>query len=519
MRRLLTAVLIILVFLPVLYGQVRLNETTKIDFATIEQGKKILGAKDDYIEHFSKFDLQAKIKTDKDVTLENYLKNATDAVIDWTDEQKESLQPVLEELKDDLAFLKWNFPETVYLIRTDGREEAGASYTRGNGVVLQIIRGGPGSKGLILHELFHILTRHNPEMRDKLYEVIGFKKCNEIKMPAALSDITIANPDAPLNQHYIELTYAGEKVCAVPIIYSREPKYDANEGASFFQYMDVKLLIVRQDEADKQFKAVLKDDKPMLAGFDEVEGLYEQVGRNTGYIIHPEEMLADNFAILASGRTDVPSPEIPAKMRAILAKEEPKAETEPKIIKLVKPQMQGGKPLMEALKDRKTTREYSDRELPEQVLSNLLWAAFGINREDSGKRTAPTAMNRQEIDIYVAMSDGLYLYDAKEHSLKQTLTEDIREATGMQPFVKDAPVNLVFVADLTKMGGGSEQNKIFNAGTDTGFISQNVYLYCASEDLATVVRGMVDKDNLSKIMKLRDDQRIILAQTVGFPKN
>jgi SagB-type dehydrogenase family enzyme len=200
-----------------------------------------------------------------------------------------------------------------------------------------------------------------------------------------------------------------------------------------------------------------------------------------------------------------------------LASEEQMQE-QAKAIKLPKPQMTGGMPLMEALLARQTRREYSSKELSEQMLSNLLWAAFGINRPDSGKRTAPSAMNMQEIDIYVATADGLYLYDAKENALNPILSEDIRAATGPQPFVKDAPVNLVFVADFSRMRG-SEENKVFYSATDTGFISQNVYLFCASEGLATVVRGYVERDMLAKVMKLRDDQKIILAQTVGYPKN
>lgn len=179
--------------------------------------------------------------------------------------------------------------------------------------------------------------------------------------------------------------------------------------------------------------------------------------------------------------------------------------------------MTGGMPLMEALKARQTQREYSSEKLSEQMLSNLLWAAFGINRPDSGKRTAPSAMNMQEISIYVATADGLYLYDAKENALIPIFSEDIRAATGPQPFVKDAPVNLVFVADFAKMRG-SEENKVFYSATDTGFISQNVYLFCASEGLATVVRGYVERDKLAEVMKLRGDQKIVLAQTVGYPK-
>ena len=189
-----------------------------------------------------------------------------------------------------------------------------------------------------------------------------------------------------------------------------------------------------------------------------------------------------------------------------------------KPIQLPKPQMDGGKPLMQVLKDRKSSRAFSTEELPMQVLGNLLWAAFGINRPDTGHRTAPSAVNWQEIDIYVATADGLYLYEAKGHTLQPVLAKDIRAETGMQPFVKDAPVELIYVADYSRMGKGADEGKNLNAAEDTGFISENAYLFCASEGLATVVRGSVPKTDLAKTMKLRPDQKIILAQTVGYPK-
>ncbi len=188
-----------------------------------------------------------------------------------------------------------------------------------------------------------------------------------------------------------------------------------------------------------------------------------------------------------------------------------------KRIDLPKPRMEGGKPLMRALKDRSSSREYSSKKLPMQVLSDMLWAAWGINRED-GKRTAPSSTNRQEIDVYVAMAEGLYLYNAQDNTLEQVLAKDIRAITGKQDFVKDAPVNLIFVANYSKMGDGTDQQKAVTSGMDTGFISQNVYLYCASEGLATVVRGWVDKPALEKAMGLRPDQKVVLAQTVGYPK-
>jgi nitroreductase len=186
-------------------------------------------------------------------------------------------------------------------------------------------------------------------------------------------------------------------------------------------------------------------------------------------------------------------------------------------IKLPSPRTEGGKPLMQALKERRSSREFSTEKLPLPVLSNLLWAAFGINR-DSGYRTAPSASNRQEIDIYVATGDGLYLYDAKEHQLQQVSAEDIRALTGTQAYVKEVPVNLVYVADLAKGRRTKPEDVEFYSGTNAGFIGENVYLFCASEGLATVVRASIDRPALAKAMGLRTDQKIALAQSVGYPK-
>ena len=184
-------------------------------------------------------------------------------------------------------------------------------------------------------------------------------------------------------------------------------------------------------------------------------------------------------------------------------------------VQLPPPQMDGGRPLMQVLKDRKSTREFRPDKLPMQTLSNLLWAGFGINRPD-GRRTAPSASNKQEIDIYVATADALYVYDAKTNRLHVLLREDLRVKTGTQPFVSEAPVNLIYVADLAKTGTDSEERDM-DVGADTGVIAENVYLFCASEGLSTVVRGSIDRVTLSKAMTLRANQRIVLAQTVGYP--
>jgi len=193
---------------------------------------------------------------------------------------------------------------------------------------------------------------------------------------------------------------------------------------------------------------------------------------------------------------------------------------ENKSIKLPSPLMTGGRPLMEVLKDRQTTRTFAQTKLPLQTLSNLLWAAWGYNRPEKGLRTAPSASNQQEIDLYVAMEEGLYLYDAKALELKMILAKDLRKATGTQRFVGSVPVNLIYVADHKRMysGRADEETMRFYSAANAGYISQNVYLYCASEGLGTVVRGLVDRDALAKEMRLRPEQKVILCQSVGYPK-
>ena len=170
---------------------------------------------------------------------------------------------------------------------------------------------------------------------------------------------------------------------------------------------------------------------------------------------------------------------------------------------------------MQVLKDRKSTRDFRPDKLPPQTLANLLWAGFGVNRHD-GRRTARSASNHQEIDIYVATADGLYVYDAEGNRLHAVLHDDVREKTGIQPFVGNAPVNLVYVADLAKAGTDSAERDM-DVAADTGFIAENVYLFCASEGLATVFRGSVDHAKLARTLKLPDQQFVTFAQTVGYP--
>jgi nitroreductase len=177
---------------------------------------------------------------------------------------------------------------------------------------------------------------------------------------------------------------------------------------------------------------------------------------------------------------------------------------------------QGGKPLMEALQLRRSIREYSERPLPLQILSDLLWAAFGINRP-SGDRTAPYWRHIMVIDIYAAMADGVWLYEPKAHKLLPYMGGDIRADTGLQDFVAGAPLNLVYVAHGERMGDIPAEDRRLYASVDTGFIGQNVYLFCASEGLATVFRGAVDYNKLAHTLGLPGSQFVTFAQTVGYP--
>lgn len=183
-------------------------------------------------------------------------------------------------------------------------------------------------------------------------------------------------------------------------------------------------------------------------------------------------------------------------------------------IKLPKPETDGE--LIQALRSRKSTREFSARPVSLDLLSTLLWVAFGINRPATRGRTAPSAHGWQEIDIYIALADGLYRYDASAHAMTRLVAKDLRPLTGIQDYVATAPVNLLYVVDFSRMGDASEEDRLFFAATDAAVIAENVYLFCAARGLATVVRGLVDRKKLAAAMSLRRDQRIVLAQSVGF---
>ena len=186
-------------------------------------------------------------------------------------------------------------------------------------------------------------------------------------------------------------------------------------------------------------------------------------------------------------------------------------------IKLPAPDKRGGLPLMQALAKRRSSREFARRPLPLPILSSLLWAAFGVNRRGGG-RTAPSALDAQEIDVYVALPDGAYLYDAKTHALRLVAASDLRRVTGYQDFVDEAPLDLVYVADHRRMRMVPVAQRESYASAAAGAIAQNVYLYAASAGLATVIRAWIDRNAVADALGLGHDEHVVLSQTMGYAR-
>jgi SagB-type dehydrogenase family enzyme len=187
-------------------------------------------------------------------------------------------------------------------------------------------------------------------------------------------------------------------------------------------------------------------------------------------------------------------------------------------LELPPPERSGGMPLHAALAVRRSVRGFAPDALPLPVLSQLLWCAFGRNRDDGG-RTAPSAINAQEIEVYAALPEGAYRYDAGAHALSLVAGSDLRCVTGYQDFVDDAPLDLVYVADHARLRLVPVEQRNTYSSAATGAIAQNVYLYAASAGLATVLRGWIDRAAIADALGLTHDQQVVLSQTVGYPKH
>jgi hypothetical protein len=320
---------VVLMALGACQAQVKLSGDTVVTFATVDEGRQILTTRDDFIRALSPFDRAARVKADKEVSEKEFLEFLGHNVLDWTAAEKALLVSTLERIKAPFDRLALPWPQVIYAVKTTGNEEGGAPYTRGQALILPKSVLPPSRRldaRLVSHELFHILSRSNPGLRDRLYQAIGFEKCAAIEFPETLKDRKITNPDAPGNDHCIRVQVAGADTWAVPILYSRTPHYDVKGDGEFFRYMQFQLLLVDRQGDAPAAKPQYEGSQPRFVYVTEVAGFYEQVGRNTQYVIHPEEILADNFADLVLQDRPVPSPEILKKMQAVLT-EKPAART------------------------------------------------------------------------------------------------------------------------------------------------------------------------------------------------
>lgn len=294
----------------------KLQEGTELVFAEVEDAKKRLTTKDAFIESLSSFDRSARLKTDKYVSEKEFLEHIANQIRPWVPYEKNRIRAVVVSIANKLGRLKLNFPRKILLIKTTGKEEGKAAYCRPNAVVLpqnMLHKRNVGLENLVTHELFHILSSNNPKLKEALYEVINFKKCNDVKLPNKLRQIKITNPDAPKNDHYVEVQYKGQVVKVVPIIYSSVPKYDVEKGGEFFRYLKLQLLVMEKVGNNWQFKHGT-DAEPVLLEVREVPDYFNKIGMNTNYIIHPEEVLAENFVLMVQGTKTLKSKWIIEKM-------------------------------------------------------------------------------------------------------------------------------------------------------------------------------------------------------------
>ncbi len=330
MSRLIAMCSLVLAMMGVCQAQFKLSGDAVVTFVTADEGRKLLTTRDDFVRALSPFDRAARLKTDRDVSEKEFLEFVAQNVRDWTEAEKAALGTALDRLRAPLDRLALPWPKAIYAVKTTGAEEGAAAYTRGQALILpqhMLTPGRPPDPKLIAHELFHILSRSNPELRERLYQTIGYVKCTEVEFPETLKSRKLTNPDAPANDHCIRVQVAGADVWAVPILFSRTEKYDTRRGGEFFRYLEFQLLVVERQGTSLRVKPRYVGSEPQLVAPGQVSGFFEQIGRNTQYVIHPEETLADNFAELLLPGPQVPSPEILRKMEAVLT-EKPAGKTE-----------------------------------------------------------------------------------------------------------------------------------------------------------------------------------------------
>lgn len=294
-----------------------LTEGTVIRFADVPEGIAALSVEDDYIQQLSPFDLQVRTRTAQPVSKQDFVAFLGKHVLPWTEHDVEVLRPLIADVASKIAPWKLPLPRVVLLVKTTGGEEGAAAYCRGPAIILprNMVEGSTARLANIFpHELFHVLSNQNPDLRQALYATIGFQPCNEVALPAALAALKITNPDAPRNNHFVTVNQNGQTLELLPILVAKTP-FNPASGGNLFSYLQFRLLELENAGGERRPKLV--DGRPVLLDPETVPDYHAQIGRNTKYIIHPEEVLADNFVYLINGRRDLASPQVVAGMAEV----------------------------------------------------------------------------------------------------------------------------------------------------------------------------------------------------------
>jgi hypothetical protein len=298
-----------------------LTGTTTVQFASEVEAKELLASRDEFALALSRFDRQVRMQTDKDVTLDEWLTFNAGHARAWTTAEIQRVTAALDSLRPSLDRYQFQLPKSILFVRTTGKEEGDAAYTRQSAIVLpEKVMAYPKEQleRLLLHELFHVISRHDAALRQKLYATIGFRPLDPPKLPPEWEDRRITNPDAPRIDCYIELSVEGRKIAAAPLLYATPAKFDARAGGTPFKYLTFRLLVLKRD--GDRLTAALKDGKPVVLDPRGLEDYARQIGKNTNYIIHPDEILADNFVLLVRGEKKVPTPRIVEEMGRLMGR-------------------------------------------------------------------------------------------------------------------------------------------------------------------------------------------------------
>jgi hypothetical protein len=306
---------------PALSAQLELTLESELVFASRDQGIAIITVRDDYVSRMSRFDRMLRLKSTQPVSEEAYLDFVAANVLEWTGVEQKRLTRLVEKLRAATRQYQLPLPSTVLVIKTTGREDFGQAHTRANAIVFPERSLGESDETLLLllsHELFHIMSRHDANFRARAYGLIGFRLGNEISLPGAIAPLQITNPDAPRHDSYIDVTSNGRIITVVPVLLSRSAVFDPQIGNNLDHFWTLRLLVVKQVSPDDDLRAVEQHGAPRILKLSQVEDFLEQVGRNTRYVIHPEEILAENFALLVTGE-EVREPERLDELRRLLA--------------------------------------------------------------------------------------------------------------------------------------------------------------------------------------------------------